>query len=354
LKRLQSIPSQSAPSRSLNIAVFLCGCFWIVAAQNASARAAQGIATRLNLPLAEGILEQAFLLFLLLCGFAAIAWIATRNGGLRSNSALAVRSTTRQEWLRGAALGWAALLVAVLPMMLSGSLHPQFWLALPAWGLALLSLATLALYTLALEVAFRGFLFARLIAAVGPVAATTLFSLIYAFASSYRPYSTSLGVAVAFLSGVLLSMAYLRTHALWLGWGLHFAWDASMAILLGLPVAGFGVYNSLVTTSTTGPDWLTGGPYGPEGAALTLLVLCAATVALHRISRDYAWNYTHAPIVPAAYAVVIAPPAAHTAMEAAAAPAPLVQIFSTTSTSSSTLPVIDEHLRSESNRPPAD
>jgi hypothetical protein len=37
-------------------------------------------------------------------------------------------------------------------------------------------------------------------------------------------------------------------------------------------------------------------------------------------------------------------------MESAAAPAPLVQILSTTPTVSSTLPVIDEHLRRETGR----
>jgi hypothetical protein len=119
-------------------------------------------------------------------------------------------------------------------------------------------------------------------------------------------------------------------------------------------MAGFATYSTLVYTSVTGRDWLTGGGYGPEAAPLTLLVLLAAMVVLYRISRDYAWNYTHAPIVPAGYAVVIAPPAAHTAMEAAAAPAPLVQILSTTSASPSTMPVIEEHLRAESNLPPTD
>jgi uncharacterized protein len=351
---LQPNSSQPATPRSFNIALFLAGCLWIVAADSAASRAAQGIADRLNLPLAAGLLEQAFFLFLLVCGFATIGWMAARGGGLRSTNALPSRATASQETLRGAALGWGMLLVAVLPMMVFGAMHPHLWLAPSAWGLAVLSVAALALYTLALEVAFRGFIFARLIEAVGPVAATILLSLLYALASSYRPYSTSLSVAGAFFAGVLLSMAYLRTHALWLGWGLHFAWDASMAVLLGLPVAGFGTYSSVVATSTSGPDWLTGGPYGPEGAALTLLVLGGAMIVLHRISRDYAWNYTHPPIVPAGYAVVIAPPAAHTAMEAAAAPAPLVQILSTTSTSSSTLPVIDEHLRAESSLPPTD
>jgi membrane protease YdiL (CAAX protease family) len=341
--------------RSFNLALCAAGCLWIVAASSAASHSAQGIATRLNLPLAAGPLENAFFLFLLVCGFGVIRWMSTRTeAGLRSTNAMPSRPTAAREWLRGAALGWGMLLLAVIPMMIARVLYPQLDLAPSAWGQAVVSLLTLALYTLALEVAFRGFVFARLIAAIGPVAATGVLSFLYALASNNRPYSTPLSVAVAFLAGVLYSMAYLRTHALWLGWGMHFAWDASMAVLLGLPVAGYGTYSTVVQTATGGSDWLTGGPYGPEGALLTVLVLFGAMVVLHRISRDYAWNYTHPPIIPAGYAVVIAPPAAHTAMEGAPPAAALVQILSSTPTAPSTMPIIEDHLRAESNLPPSD
>jgi hypothetical protein len=53
------------------------------------------------------------------------------------------------------------------------------------------------------------------------------------------------------------------------------------------------------------------------------------------VTGDYAWSYTHPPIIPAGYDVTIAPPAAHVAMEQAVAaqpinPASLVQILPTT------------------------
>jgi hypothetical protein len=54
---------------------------------------------------------------------------------------------------------------------------------------------------------------------------------------------------------------------------------------------------------------------------------------LVRVTDDYAWSYTHPPIIPAGYDVTIAPPAAHVAMEQAAGaeqpinPASLVQIL---------------------------
>jgi len=331
--------------RSMQFALFLTGLLWFLASLSAAGHSAQGIADRLNLPLFQPLLQEAFFLFLLLAGYAALSWIATRSGSLRTTNALPTRPTATREWQIGAALGWAMLLAAVLPMVLAGNLHPQFWLAPRAWGMAILSILTLALATLALEVAFRGFLYRRLIAAIGPVMATLLLSAIYALFSSFRPNSTSFSVFVAFLLSLLFSMAYLRTHALWLGWGLHFAWDAAMGVLIGLPVAGYGTYNTLVDTNINGSLWLTGGAYGPEGALLTAVVLLIAMAVLYRLTRDYAWQYTHAPIISAGYPMDIAPPAAHTAMEKAAAPAPLVQILAATDTAASTMPAIDEHLR---------
>jgi len=329
----------------MQFALFLTGLLWLLASLSAAGHAAQGIADRLNLPLFQPLLQEAFFLFLLLVGYAALSWIATRAGSLRTTNALPTRPTAAREWQIGAALGWAMLLTAILPMVLAGDLHPQFWLAPRAWISAILSLLTLALATLALEAGFRGFIYRRLIAAIGPVMATILLSAIYALFSSFRPNSTSFSVFVAFLLGLLFSMAYLRTHALWLGWGLHFAWNAAMGVLIGLPVAGLGTYNTIVDTNINGSLWLTGGAYGPEGALLTAVVLLAAMAILYRLTRDYAWQYTHAPIISAGYPMDIAPPAAHTAMEKAAAPVPLVQILAVTDTAASTMPTIDEHLR---------
>jgi hypothetical protein len=243
------------------------------------------------------------------------------------------------------------MLAAVFPMMLAGDLHPQFWLAPRAWGLALVSLLTLALSALAIEVAFRGYIFRCLIGAMGPTMATIFLSMGYALFSSFHPYSTGFSVFLTFLIGILFAMAYLRTHALWLGWGMHFAWNASMGVLFGLPVAGLATYSYPVDTNVSGALWITGGLYGPEGALLTAVFILAAIVILYRLTREYAWSYTHPPIVAAGYPMDIAPPSAHTAMEAAAAtrPAPLVQILSTTATTASTLPIIDEHLRSDSS-----
>ena len=333
-------------SHSMNFALALLAVLWILIANRVADSATNGLAGHLPV-LIQPLLEPVILLFLLLVGLTGIAQIGSSGIGLRLANALPRRVTGGEERQRGFALGWAIALAAVLPMMCVGALQPEFSMGPRNWLPTAISIFAIGIGTLAAEVAFRGFLYAKLTAAFGTVAGTIAAALIFALASILHPNSNWLTVAGAFFAGLLLCVAWQRTNAIWLGWGLHFGWAATTAVLLGLPTAGDASLSSLVTTSASGADWLTGGPYGPDGAVFTIVVRLLALVPLYHLTRDYAWRYTHEEILSGGIPVVIAPPAAHTEMEEAAAakPAALVQILSTTSTSSSTMPVIEEHLR---------
>lgn len=329
---MSSSVTPSPVPRSLHLALFLTGIVWLLAARAVALRAADGIANRFNLGMGQALLGDLFLLFLLLTGFTALNWIGLRQGSVRAANGLPQRPTAVHEWTRGALIGWAALLVALLPMMLLGVLHPQFSLTASAFGATVLSLIALAVAALGSEVAFRGFLFRQLIDSIGPTAATLLFAGFYAVAGSLRPNATGLSFLITLVAGVLFSIAYLRTHALWLGWGLHFAWAAATAVLFGLPIGGMANYGSVVQTAASGPQWLSGGPYGPEAAFFTGVVLLAAMAVVYRVTRDYAWNYTQPVIIPGGYPMDVPPPSAHAAMEkeAAAKTPTLVQILPAT------------------------
>lgn len=327
-------------SRSLHLALFVTGVLWLLAAHAVAFRAAEGIASRFGWSaVAQDLLVNLFLLFLILLGFTILNWIGTRQGSVRLANALPSRATVGEEWSRGAVIGWAAALMAVVPMVIAGALHPQFFPAAPAWGGLVVSVVSLLVAALASEVAFRGFLFRRLIDATGPTTATILLALIYSLIGSLGPNGTGISFVVMIFAGVLFSMAYLRTHALWLGWGLHFAWAAATAVLLGLPNAGIASYSTVVQTDSSGPAWLTGGIYGPDGALFTAIVFVVAMAVVYRATRNYAWTYTHAPIIPAGYPMDVPPPQAHVAMEQAAAASPaLVQIAPAPSSNGSERP----------------
>ena len=331
--------------RSMSFALGFAGGLWVLAARTTTEHAARALGRRFHLGAAEPFLNALVLLALVAVGLVALHWVATRTATLRGVNALPKRASTWHEWRMGAALGWAMAVAAVLPVMLSGNLAPNFWLQAHGLVLTVLSLTTLLVLTLAIEVVFRGYIFMRMVRALGPTVATLLMSCVYAGVWAFHPAATKLSVLLAFLFGILYSLAYLRTHAIWLGWGLHFAWAASVGVLFGLPVGGIDAYAAMVDSGTVGSAWLSGGLYGPEGGLPALLVVAAGFVALYQVTRELAWEHTHEPIVAAGYAMDIAPPAAHVAMEKAAAPAALVQILASTPSAASTSPAMEQHLR---------
>ena len=334
--------------RGLEFALLLTALVWVCGAYATATRAASGITTRFQLGGAQGLLESVFLLFLIVVGFRALDWIATRGRAADDVLRLPTRKGWPQEWLVGAAIGWGLCLATVLPVLLSGHLHADMnWGRGSAMGM-LFALASLLVSVLAEETVFRGYPFQRLIRIMGPSWAAVLGSVGFAAVLVFANPPQHLGLALVdgTLFGLVLAMAYLRTHALWLGWGLHFAYRAVAAVVLGLPIAGHGEFGSLTSASVSGPRWLTGGAFGLDAALLTGLLMLGAMAVLYRATREYAWQYTHREIVAAGYEVVVAPPAAHVAMEKAAAPAPLVQILSTTPQTRSVL----EPYRDESSR----
>jgi membrane protease YdiL (CAAX protease family) len=327
-------------SHSLQFALFLASILWYLCARMLSDSAANGIARRFDLGDFQPLLTALLLLFLIVCGFALLRAIERRRAPLRLTLGLPRRSTSRTEWAIGAAIGWGLAVAAIVPMTVAGSMRVQLWTAPRAFWVMGLSLLTLAIATLAHTMGVFGYGFQRLIEATGPVRATLVIMALAALHTALIP--TPLGtpdgtrILVAMLSAILLCLCWFRTHGLWLGWGLHFAWAASTGVLFGLPLGGDLTFSSVVDTRTVGAAWLTGGGYGPTGAAISILLVLAAIPIVMSVTSDYAWNYTHAPIIPGGYDVTIPPPAAHMAMEEAALasqpvnPASLVQILPAT------------------------
>lgn len=273
---------------------FLVAAIYFVLAQRVALHAANG--------LSSGdwflFIDSLVLLFLLVVGYAAMGYAAQRQ----REPLKAMGLVRREGWLRefglGAALGWGGVVACVLPMSLIGGLVITFWTNGHQFLLLFVNLLTLAVAALAEEVAFRGYPFQRLIDAVGPTLATLGMSVLFAVMHLFNANATAASTLVTVLAGWLLSIAYLRTRALWLPWGFHFAWNASMAVLFGLPVSGMTTFSPVISANAGGPAWLTGGGYGPEGSALAVIVLLALMIVLLKVTRDYAHKYAQPVIVP--------------------------------------------------------
>jgi hypothetical protein len=325
------------PSRWLNFVLFLAAILWACCAHVLSTGASEVFDFRFHLGDAMPLVSSLLELLLLLLGFGLLRQMDGRHALL----GLPRRATASTEWARGAAIGWGLAVAAVLPLALTRSLDVRLWLAPRAYEMVVLNLATLAFETLAAVLVYAGYPYHRLIDAVGRTRATLLLVLLLGLAQSITIHAAGLAlpaaVPVALMGGLLIELAWLRTQGLWLGWGIAFAWNASAALVFGLPIQGFSAFSAVVETRALGPAWLTGGDCGPNAAWLTALLLIVAIPILLRLTDDYAWNYTRPPLTPAGIEVTIAPPAAHGLSEPTAAtpPAttsatPLVQILPTT------------------------
>lgn len=173
----------------------------------------------------------------------------------------------RGQFGTGCILGLVLTALAVLPIAIWGNpsvaFHLGFYL-LPRDGAVLVVLLVGAL---AEELMFRGYPFQHLEEGIGPVGAIAVFSVLFGAVHLSNPGASGWGLVNTILIGILLAIAYLRTRALWLPWGIHFGWNAALGFLFGLPVSGLRIFNVVVRTSVVGPKWMTGGSYGIEASA---------------------------------------------------------------------------------------
>jgi membrane protease YdiL (CAAX protease family) len=175
--------------------------------------------------------------------------------------------------------------VADFSWMLSAAASPRHILIWAVFSLVLFCVAGTAE-----ELSFRGYPFQRLVDSIGPVGAVVVFSALFGLVHLGNRSHTWLSTINTMLVGVTLSVAYLRTRALWLPIGLHVSWNVFQGYALGFPVSGIMLPAALARPEIHGALWLSGGSYGPEGSLLSTGVITLGTVYLLLSKRIYVSN----------------------------------------------------------------
>ena len=130
-------------------------------------------------------------------------------------------------------------------------------------GIALLLLPA-AFYE---ELLSRGYLFATFREWLGSRAAIMVTSVGFGLLHLFNPNVSALSIVLVTLAGFYLAAVLLATQSLYAAWIAHFAWNWVMAALLHVPVSGLPLSRPDYQIVDAGPDWITGGPWGPEGGA---------------------------------------------------------------------------------------
>jgi hypothetical protein len=127
------------------------------------------------------------------------------------------------------------------------------------------------------ELLFRGYLFQTLVEGTNQYIAVLIMSALFGAAHIANPHATFLSFVNTILAGIWLSVAYLKTRTLWFPTALHATWNFFQGFVYSFPVSGLHLGGgSLFVLKQSGPDWVTGGSYGPEAGILTTLVLLVA------------------------------------------------------------------------------
>jgi CAAX protease family protein len=292
---------QPQPHRIRSFAWFLIAVVYFILAKQTAAIAAHGLSSGVWFDL----VDRSIVLFLLIVGYSALGYLGQKQQEPIKAMGLERRPGWRREFALGSAIGWAGITACALIIAIFGGIVVFFYIGWFQFALILIDLLILLVAALAQEVAFRGYPFQRLIDATNPVIATLLMSLLFTLDIAGNPGFSTASMLLTMFMGWLLSIAYLRTRGLWVGWGIHFAWNASMAVLFGLPLSGLTRYSPVISSTALGPTWLTGFDYGPEGSAVGIVVVLLLIIAAMSATGDLKHKYAQPVIIPAGIPVDI-------------------------------------------------
>jgi membrane protease YdiL (CAAX protease family) len=229
---------------------------------------------------AAGLADNSVLGFLRTCVTLAIAYLVyagfVRLVEWRRPAELGTRRAVR-ECFAGAAIGGLLMTGVIGILFVLGAYHTD---GMNSPGVLVHWVAIGLGSGIAEELVFRCLWFRVLEEWLGTWLALAGSSLFFGFAHMFNPGATVWScVAITLEAGVLLGAAYLLTRRLWFAAGMHAAWNFTQGGIFGATVSG-NTEDGLLRALFTGPDWLTGGEFGPEASAVAMALCTAAGIFL--------------------------------------------------------------------------
>lgn len=232
---------------------------------------------------AAGVLRRFGILAFALAGYAGYVRVVERR---------AVRElyAAPRAMLIAAAAGALLISLTTLPLFALDAYRVSEYRGLQG---GLVRVASVILIAAMLEeLVYRGILFRLVEEAWGTVPALWLQAAIFGIGhlENVIDQATPLELAGTVLSCTLLgafwALLFVWTRNIWVVGVNHAAWNFAI-VLSGAPLSGLEEWRRIapIASNVQGPDWLTGGLFGPEASVITLTVLSACLATL--------WHRTH-------------------------------------------------------------
>lgn len=212
---------------------------------------------------------------------ALYAWVGRRVE--RRDVTDLARAGAGRHLLIGTGIGVALSAATIGILALFGAYTITGWGSVTG---ALAVAGTMCAVAVSEEVFFRGVVFRLLRGRWGVGVALGVSAMLFGLVHLINPGASLWGaVAIAIEAGLMLGAAYLATGSLWLAFGLHFGWNVASVGVFGTVASGAEARDSLVTAVTSGPEWFSGGSFGPEGSVIAILVCLVTTAVLLRVAH---------------------------------------------------------------------
>jgi membrane protease YdiL (CAAX protease family) len=184
--------------------------------------------------------------------------------------------------LGGAGLGAAAVGIPSLLLLAIGWLRIEPAPGSDVWGAAGRALVLLVPAALWEELVARGYLLALLRERFGARLAIAATSVGFGVLHLENAGATLQSIALVTLAGVFLGSIVIAFRSLYAAWAAHVAWNFVMAGIMHSAVSGIGMGAPRYRTIDAGPDWATGGVWGPEAGLFAGAAMALATYFLLR------------------------------------------------------------------------
>jgi CAAX protease family protein len=222
--------------------------------------------------------QWSFPVALIVAHWIMLKWIERRGW----NYVALARSDAKPPLLIGG-LALGALAIGI-PSLLLLATHQLAFRPMPdgsSTGVAALTLANLLPAAFGEEMLLRGYVFAVLRESIGWRWTLIVTSIVFGLLHFINPGADPQSILLVIMAGFFLGSVLLATRSLYAAGMVHFGWNWAMAAGLHTPVSGLKVQTPDYRIVDNGPDWLTGGAWGPEGGLPSALAMFVVMIYIY-------------------------------------------------------------------------
>lgn len=175
----------------------------------------------------------------------------------------------------GLLMGFTLQSLTILVMYLNGNysiaaINPVSYILIPF----------AIMFTVAIieEILVRGIIFRIIEEKLGTYTSLAISSVLFGAFHLINPNGTLISSICITTAGFLLGAAFIYSRNLWMPIALHFAWNFTQSGIYGAITSGNAKTNNLIEAKIQGPEFITGGEFGPEGSIQAILFCALGTI----------------------------------------------------------------------------